>query len=127
MIRRPPRATRTDTLFPYTTLFRSPVGGHRARRIRACARRPLVAARMDADVRTPQRAAADRARRRRRLLAGQPAGTVACAAGADPGAGAAGRAGHRQADDRAAAHRRRRAVRSEEHTYELPSLMRLSY
>src|SRR3546814_8308923 len=29
MIRRPPRSTRTDTLFPYTTLFRSPV-------IRAC-------------------------------------------------------------------------------------------
>src|SRR3546814_17301565 len=41
MIRRPPRSTRTDTLFPYTTLFRShdvrplgqhlvdvPVGGH---------------------------------------------------------------------------------------------------
>src|SRR3546814_3355458 len=39
MMRRPPRATRTDTLFPYTTLFRSPdtpaagarigiVGGH---------------------------------------------------------------------------------------------------
>src|SRR3546814_3330569 len=26
MIRRPPRATRTDTLFPYTTLFRSPEG-----------------------------------------------------------------------------------------------------
>src|SRR3546814_4421127 len=26
MIRRPPRSTRTDTLFPYTTLFRS---GHR--------------------------------------------------------------------------------------------------
>src|SRR3546814_12912921 len=24
MIRRPPRTTRTDTLFPYTTLFRSP-------------------------------------------------------------------------------------------------------
>src|SRR3546814_5291894 len=24
MIRRPPRPTRTDTLFPYTTLFRSP-------------------------------------------------------------------------------------------------------
>src|SRR3546814_4810345 len=44
MIRRPPRSTRTDTLFPYTTLFRSwsgslagvGVGGageaHRARR-----------------------------------------------------------------------------------------------
>src|SRR3546814_17620155 len=26
MIRRPPRSTRTDTLFPYTTLFRSPNG-----------------------------------------------------------------------------------------------------
>src|SRR3546814_12493382 len=25
MIRRPPRSTRTDTLFPYTTLFRSPM------------------------------------------------------------------------------------------------------
>src|SRR3546814_6099908 len=32
MIRRPPRSTRTDTLFPYTTLFRSPVplGAHAA-------------------------------------------------------------------------------------------------
>src|SRR3546814_4372896 len=27
MIRRPPRSTRTDTLFPYTTLFRSDAGG----------------------------------------------------------------------------------------------------
>src|SRR3546814_5504429 len=27
MIRRPPRSTRTDTLFPYTTLFRSAAGG----------------------------------------------------------------------------------------------------
>src|SRR3546814_7252853 len=26
MLRRPPRSTRTDTLFPYTTLFRSPPG-----------------------------------------------------------------------------------------------------
>src|SRR3546814_4222615 len=26
MIRRPPRSTRTDTLFPYTTLFRSQQG-----------------------------------------------------------------------------------------------------
>src|SRR3546814_12313499 len=35
MIRRPPRSTRTDTLFPYTTLFRSsafePDGGRRGR------------------------------------------------------------------------------------------------
>src|SRR3546814_3779847 len=34
-IRRPPRSTRTDTLFPYTTLFRS-----RARRCRTAARGP---------------------------------------------------------------------------------------
>src|SRR3546814_3172284 len=32
MIRRPPRSTRTDTLFPYTTLFRSVSGSSRARR-----------------------------------------------------------------------------------------------
>src|SRR3546814_2057538 len=29
MLRRPPRSTRTDTLFPYTTLFRSVVAGDR--------------------------------------------------------------------------------------------------
>src|SRR3546814_14690239 len=28
MIRRPPRSTRTDTLFPYTTLFRSAGADH---------------------------------------------------------------------------------------------------
>src|SRR3546814_19111709 len=31
MIRRPPRSTRTDTLFPYTTLFRSVQVGQDAR------------------------------------------------------------------------------------------------
>src|SRR3546814_6191620 len=31
MIRRPPRSTRTDTRFPYTTLFRSPAGRSAAR------------------------------------------------------------------------------------------------
>src|SRR3546814_4451497 len=36
MIRRPPRSTRTDTLFPYTTLFRS----HR-RRVEAVVDQPL--------------------------------------------------------------------------------------
>src|SRR3546814_12670311 len=30
MIRRPPRSTRTDTLFPYTTLFRSTASGFAA-------------------------------------------------------------------------------------------------
>src|SRR3546814_7681955 len=31
MIRRPPRSTRTDTLFPYTTLFRSPAAPNPSR------------------------------------------------------------------------------------------------
>src|SRR3546814_5555558 len=34
MIRRPPRSTRTDTLFPYTTLFRSEISVVRAPRLR---------------------------------------------------------------------------------------------
>src|SRR3546814_10429735 len=42
MIRRPPRSTRTDTLFPYTTLFRSrapaPGGRRRTRQHRDLAR-----------------------------------------------------------------------------------------
>src|SRR3546814_20546171 len=33
MIRRPPRSTRTDTLFPYTTLFRSEERAQRAARL----------------------------------------------------------------------------------------------
>src|SRR3546814_6461286 len=35
MIRRPPRSTRTDTLFPYTTRFRSANAGRRDRGVRA--------------------------------------------------------------------------------------------
>src|SRR3546814_6323228 len=57
MIRRPPRSTRPDTLFPYTTLFRS----SRRRRYRTLARcrscsRPECRAACDA-VRSPRRAA----------------------------------------------------------------------
>src|SRR3546814_1036701 len=33
MIRRPPRSTRTDTLFPYATLFRAEISGGMARRV----------------------------------------------------------------------------------------------
>src|SRR3546814_20656964 len=38
MIRRPPRATRTDTLFPYTTLFRSlgHIESHHRIEVRVC-------------------------------------------------------------------------------------------
>src|SRR3546814_1330587 len=48
MIRRPPRSTRTDTLFPYTTLFRSYTRAfdlqccEQARRLRCVRRRWLV-------------------------------------------------------------------------------------
>src|SRR3546814_3104487 len=55
MIRRPPRSTRTDTLFPYTTLFRSSLAlahHHRARRrgrraLRAIGTRTRPAAKPD--------------------------------------------------------------------------------
>src|SRR3546814_13890603 len=38
MSRRPPRSTRTDTLFPYTTLFRSPADPCGSRRIAVAGR-----------------------------------------------------------------------------------------
>src|SRR3546814_8758124 len=41
MIRRPPRSTRTDTLFPYTTLFRS--AQYRPQAVRSARRRALAA------------------------------------------------------------------------------------
>src|SRR3546814_1245884 len=91
MIRRPPRSTRTDTLFPYTTLFRS----HR----RPAARPEVHLAREDGDrvVGVDREEGVDLVRRHR--LAEVPVGR--------PGAGRQGR--------------------SEEHTSELQSLMRISY
>src|SRR3546814_4962307 len=86
MIRRPPRSTRTDTLFPYTTLFRS--------------------------VRRRADAAGDGARRDG---ARRDRGQAACDLG-------------RRRDHRASARLSRHAGwRSEEHTSELQSLMRISY
>src|SRR3546814_5262404 len=92
MIRRPPRSTRTDTLCPYTTLFRSRVGA--ARRDRGC-----LARRRDR-FRSHRRAAFGP--RCRRSVRGR-AGTNGPVPGGDPGG------------------------RSEEHTSELQSLMRISY
>src|SRR3546814_18547611 len=43
MIRRPPRSTRTDTLFPYTTLFRSSASARAGRRRPVRARAPPAA------------------------------------------------------------------------------------
>src|SRR3546814_3057084 len=98
MIRRPPRSTSTDTLCPYTTLFRSLVL-HRIRR--------AGQARHDVD---------------RRLLGGQHAGERDEQPGAErsrqrPMACAQG----------ARAHAATILMRSEEHTSELQSLMRISY
>src|SRR3546814_14783758 len=58
MTRRPPRSTRTDTLFPYTTLFRS--GGDRE------TARPAGREGKDRRPGTRRRARTDRADRRRR-------------------------------------------------------------
>src|SRR3546814_10116023 len=95
MFRRPPRSTRTYTLFPYTTLFQS--AAH-------CRRRVLGDHRYQGDLTgRPDQLTVDR--RRARAL------------------------GHPRTDGRAA-HRRRghaRRHRSEEHTSELQSLMRISY
>src|SRR3546814_8930894 len=88
MIRRPPRSTRTDTLFPYTTLFRSIAAA--PARIKGDGRRDRGARPQyfgDGHARRKQRAA-----RNRRGDRGQFA-----------------------------------AQRSEEHTSELQSLMRISY
>src|SRR3546814_16417259 len=51
MIRRPPRSTRTDTLFPYTTLFRSQP--HRARALRAAVSPERLPALKPAGLRAP--------------------------------------------------------------------------
>src|SRR3546814_12367538 len=104
LLRPPPRAPRTDTLFPYSTLFRSLSARRRLRlaRLRA-ARRPFRA----------QGRPRSRARRlylvRDRLRARDELSDAARAA------------------LRPRPHQRRTRRRSEEHTSELQSLMRNSY
>src|SRR3546814_6511123 len=106
MIRRPPRSTRTDTLFPYTTLFRSD---------------QLQRAALLGD----QQAAVGQEGHRPRLVesgdfgAGEGAGVAGGRFGGGLGCGL-GLVVLR-------ACRLSRGVRSEEHTSELQSLMRISY
>src|SRR3546814_2366504 len=99
MIRRPPRSTRTDTLFPYTTLFRS-AGGL------SC--HPAMVHFDGTGRAAPRCAGRDQDR----------------ALGARVGRGA----DHRH-DRRAPGlvHQPAAHLRSEEHTSELQSLMRISY
>src|SRR3546814_18154542 len=66
MIRRPPRSTRTDTLFPYTTLFRSAGAFRRPRLVRP----RLFRRRLRGQRRRPRRAGAAARLRRREGLHG---------------------------------------------------------
>src|SRR3546814_2799348 len=94
MIWRPPGSTRTDTLFPYTTLFRSGEGG--------------------VDGRGDRRAEIAEARSARQQV---HVHAVACAIIAD----------RQTRDQEDHARDQQRYGRSEEHTSELQSLMRISY
>src|SRR3546814_3568674 len=116
MIRRPPRSTRTDTLFPYTTLFRSPGTARRASGGRSLhaweSVQPLRSVPLRLRLVVPQAGARRQAghavasRCLWRTAVGAPSGARGS------GAGRAGLAGN---------------ARSEEHTSELQSLMRISY
>src|SRR3546814_14661079 len=106
MIRRPPRSTRTDTLFPYTTLFRSAVqeAHGRPRRLRPwcwagdsgpAGRAAVPAARLlrgnlrgldPARLRCPAAVAAEH--HQRRLVRAVERTVPALPDGADPGGGA---------------------------------------
>src|SRR3546814_10426543 len=120
MLRRPPRSTRTDTLFPYTTLFRSQHAADPAARL--CADRERRADDADrtrsgaSDLRPAQVRARRREDARRRECDPRQHGTLALDA-ARPGRGLCRQQCSRISDP----------CRSEEHTSELQSLMRISY
>src|SRR3546814_5730236 len=116
MIRRPPRSTRTDTLFPYTTLFRSTGDGSR----RPAPSRHFRRQEGNHVRRRQARTGTDRGERRevrRSPLYGPPWQ----GAPRQPA-----RPHHRRGLARRGLHVRR-VVRSEEQTSELQSLMRTSY
>src|SRR3546814_6356197 len=109
MIRRPPRSTRTDTLFPYTTLFRSVVRSDRLYMGETQMRRRPAAARPGAGPHDGGELSPGAAFVSRRLqhLHYTPPVAGASRHGLRPGADG--------------------GIRSEEHTSELQSLMRISY
>src|SRR3546814_4157344 len=112
MIRRPPRSTRTDTLFPYTTLFRSRAFQRRFHLVALLDRCNLILATCGEEHRHPD--PVDQPVRRRRC---ERVGIRA-----DPFL-----VEGRQRLVLAAIGRRHQRQRSEEHTSELQSLMRNSY
>src|SRR3546814_2560522 len=119
MLRRPPRSTRTDTLFPYTTLFRSAHGGGGLKRaaIEAQSARPSA---QIAIVRDTERTAVNRSAARVGVGARQHEGT-------EIGLHQFGGARQVRRDCRRVAKACQCTIRSEEHTSELQSLMRNSY
>src|SRR3546814_1141246 len=110
MKRRTPRSTRTDTLFPYTTLFRSDRALQRAPDAVAVVRAEQAERRIVGNAIGQQRAAT--------FL--EHARDQACAfrTGVEQLLQVRGHRGAQVVD---------RSVRSEEHTSELQSLMRISY
>src|SRR3546814_1522440 len=131
MIRRPPRSTRTDTLFPYTTLFRSV-----ARQAGGCS--PDTAPRLDPRDAAPFKLGNDPVRHLvievgARLCGRFPIlsarATVDLLAHGYPPAPPKNPHGLPRSGGgrRDATHRARPGRRSEEHTSELQSLMRISY
>src|SRR3546814_5660550 len=116
MIRRPPRSTRTDTLFPYTTLFRSTVP--RGIRQASSAARRGGSGRMPSPEGLNQGRSGQLALDRRRTWTPSPVPELAAVVRE--------REHQRPALD-LVARLRLPILRSEEHTYELQSLMRISY
>src|SRR3546814_13650570 len=119
MIRRPPRSTRTDTLFPYTTLFRSGLALDHLHQPHLPVLREDGGGGGRGDAGGKQQTT-DRHPRARPEGPGASDGAVALDARVKPG--------HDIEDgERAGGRPRCLAPRSEEHTSELQSLMRNSY
>src|SRR3546814_2853764 len=111
MIRRPPRATRTDTLFPYTTLFRSGGGVDLGAEEGPARRHALCRDLCEGRTRRPG-----------------SAGARGVQQGRDDPRGQRRVAGVRnQCNSCTGWPEKNHAERSEEHTSELQSLMRISY
>src|SRR3546814_6173295 len=118
MILRPPASTVTVTLFPCTTLSRSGIGRDRQHRLDVFGRR-------EAELRFPRLARAEDFSRpaQPQVLLGDAKAVVRLPHQGQP---CARRFGKRLPAQQQA-HRAAKAARSEEHTSELQSLMRLSY
>src|SRR3546814_4937922 len=131
MIRRPPRSTRTDTLFPYTTLFRSqrqrrevaqaPAQPAKADELAVCERRYSIHTPLSPRGLAPGTIGVS-AWRGRTMLASPLAASAESVLSADYRVARSMGPGNKCRDDGLGM-----ARRSEEHTSELQSLMRISY